>query len=362
MTVKRTDLPSLTGMRWAAAFLVFCLHIVVTSMLLPGGGGLRVATLLFGAGDVGVSFFFVLSGFVLMWSSRPGDGPLRFWRRRLARIYPVHVVTALVAVGLAATLGQLAGADNFYRVPSLGEFVRNLGLMHSWLPGEQQTMNTVSWTLACEAFFYFTFPVWAGLARRLSARGAVVFVIASVALVIVPVVVQHEWNVQWLQGFPAARLGEFTLGVGLARLVVLDAWRGPGLDVSLSVLLISYFLVPVWPVEYGYSCATIVGFALLIPAAAMADLSGRASFWRRPAMVRLGELSFSFYMVHLLVIRVVRRAAPGLVRIADLAEFFVVAGIFTVSLALAWALYSYVETPCRRLLTRPIRRPQLVSV
>jgi peptidoglycan/LPS O-acetylase OafA/YrhL len=118
-------------------------------MLLPGGAGSRVATLLFGAGDVGVSFFFVLSGFVLMWSSRQGDSPPRFWRRRLARIYPAHVVTALVAVGLAATLGQLAGADNFYHLPSFGEFARNLGLVHSWLPGEQQTMNTVSWTLAC---------------------------------------------------------------------------------------------------------------------------------------------------------------------------------------------------------------------
>jgi peptidoglycan/LPS O-acetylase OafA/YrhL len=203
--------------------------------------------------------------------------------------------------------------------------------------------------------------VWAGLVRTLSARGSTVFVTASVALVIVPVVVQREWNIQWLQGFPAARLGEFTLGVGLARLVALGAWRGPGLDVSLAMLLISYFLVPAWPGEYSYSCATIVGFALLIPAAAMADPSGRASFWRRPAMVRLGELSFSFYMVHLLVIRLVCCVAPGLVRIGDLSEFFVVAGIFAVSLALAWALYSYVETPCRRLLTRPIRRPQLVS-
>jgi peptidoglycan/LPS O-acetylase OafA/YrhL len=73
-------------------------------------------------------------------------------------------------------------------------------------------------------------------------------------------------------------------------------------------------------------------------------------------MVRLGELSFAFYMIHLMVIRVVRRVFPGLVRLGSTAELFVVAGIFAVSLGLAWVLYEYVETPCRRALTRPRRK------
>lgn len=347
-------------MRWAAAFLVFCLHIVVSSMLDPASAGAKVASLLFGAGEIGVSFFFVLSGFVLMWSARPGDSPLRFWRRRLARIYPVHVVTALLAVLLGGTLGQLARPDNFYGVPGVGGFLANIFLVHSWIPGQQQSLNTVSWTLACEAFFYLTFPVWGALARRLQARGAYVFALVSVVLVIVPAVAQRDLHWPWIQAFPAARIGEFTLGVALARLVALDRWRGPRLDIALAVLLISYFLVPVWPGEYGYAVATIVGFGLLIPAAAVADLRGDSSFWQSRSMVRLGELSFAFYMIHLMVIRVVRRVLPGLVRLGSTAELFVVAGIFAASLGLAWALYEYVETPCRRALTRPRRKRALV--
>jgi peptidoglycan/LPS O-acetylase OafA/YrhL len=46
------------------------------------------------ASATGVSFFFVLSGFVLTWSARPDDIATGFWRRRIARIYPVHLVTA----------------------------------------------------------------------------------------------------------------------------------------------------------------------------------------------------------------------------------------------------------------------------
>lgn len=354
MTATRADLPSLTGMRWAAAFLVFCLHIVVTSMLAPASAGSKVASLLFGAGEIGVSFFFVLSGFVLMWSARPGDSPLRFWRRRLARVYPVHVVTALLAVLLAATLGQLAGPDNFYGVPSLGSFLANLFLVHSWIPGQQQSLNTVSWTLACEAFFYLTFPLWGGIARRVRTWGAVVLTLVSVVLVVAPAMVQPQ--LQWIQAFPAARIGEFALGVALARLVALGSWRGPRLDIALGIMLLSYFLVPVWPGEYGYSVATIVGIGVLIPAAALADLREDPSFWRSRRMVRLGELSFAFYMVHLMVIRVVRRVFPGLVRLGSSAEVFVVAGIFALSLGLAWVLYEYVETPCRRALTRPRKK------
>jgi peptidoglycan/LPS O-acetylase OafA/YrhL len=347
-------------MRWAAAFLVFCLHIVVTSMLDPASAGAKVATLVFGAGEIGVSFFFVLSGFVLMWSARPGDSPLRFWRRRLARVYPVHVVTALLAVLLGLTLGQLTRPDTFYGVPGVGSFLANLFLVHSWIPGQQQSLNTVSWTLACEAFFYLTFPLWGGLARRLRPRGAHTFALVSVVLVIVPAMAQRQLHWEWIQSLPAARIGEFTLGVALARLVALDAWRGPRLDIALAVLLISYFLVPVWPGEYGHAAATIVGIGLLIPAAAVADLRGDPSFWRSRRMVRLGELSFAFYMIHLMVIRVVRRLLPGLVRLPSPAELLVVASIFATSLGLAWALYEYVETPCRRALTRPRRRRELV--
>jgi peptidoglycan/LPS O-acetylase OafA/YrhL len=330
-------------------------------MLAPDAAGTGVASLLFGAGEIGVSFFFVLSGFVLMWSARPGDSPLRFWRRRLARVYPVHVVTAVLVVLLGATLGQLARPDNFYRVPDAGSLFANLFLVHSWLPGQQQSLNTVSWTLACEAFFYLTFPVWCGLARRLPIRGAIGFALVSLVLVVAPAIAQRELSWQWLQAFPAARVGEFILGVALARLVALGGWRGPRLDVAVGIMLISYFLVPVWPPEYGFSVATIVGIGTLIPAAAVADLRGDPSFWRRRLMVRLGELSFAFYMIHLVVIRVVRRAAPGLARLGSTAELFVVTGIFAVSLGLAWALHEFVETPCRRALTRPLRRRELVA-
>lgn len=80
--VPRLD--SLTGARFVAALAVFLFH----------AGGIFPAEGVFGKalafisrdGGIGVDFFFVLSGFVLAWSWRPGSSVKAFYRRRFARL------------------------------------------------------------------------------------------------------------------------------------------------------------------------------------------------------------------------------------------------------------------------------------
>ncbi|MFF4256785.1 acyltransferase family protein [Streptomyces sp. NPDC001663] len=338
------SLPSLTGLRWVAALLVFGLHVHNFGYF--GGTAGRIVNWAFGAGSTGVSFFFVLSGFVLMWSARPGDRAPAFWRRRIARILPVHLVTAALALLMAYTLAHLAK-------PTPEQAVANVLLVHSWWRPWWQTLDPVSWSLACEAFFYSLFPLLALLLRRLGARGSAALAGVSVLTILVLGWADaHHWTEQTIYSFPAARLPEFVLGVAVARLVLLARWRGPGLEASLALAIIGYFLVPQVTHGYGATTCTVVGFALLIPAAAVADLKGLPSLWRHRRLVRLGELSFAFYMVHLLVVR----AATNLFGTSP--HFGLPAGLaatalaFAVSLGLAWVLYEAVECPARRWLLR----------
>lgn len=344
------SLPSLTGLRWVAALLVFGLHVHNFGYF--GGEGGRILSWGLGAGAAGVSFFFILSGFVLTWSARPGDQPLAFWRRRIARVYPVHLATAALALFMACALARLPK-------PTLPQALANLALVHSWYRPWWQTLDPVSWSLACEAFFYAAFPLLAFLLRRLGPRATAALAAVSVLAVLVLTWADvHRWAAQPLSSLPAARLPEFVLGAATARLVLLGRWRGPGLEASLALAVIGYFLVPQisagYPASVGFpaTACTLVGFALLIPAAAVADLRGLPSLWRRGRLVRLGELSFAFYMVHLLVLR----AATGLIGVRP--RFGVPAGLaitavtFAVSLALSWVLYEAVERPARRLLLR----------
>ncbi|GLZ77131.1 acyltransferase [Actinorhabdospora filicis] len=342
-------LPSLTGMRWFAALLVFGLHLNVVGYFDPDGAG-RVVRAMFGAGGTGVSFFFVLSGFVLAWSARPGDSAVRFWRRRFARVYPLHLVTA----GLALVLALFLIPD---MIPAPDVAIANLGLVHSWL-GDQydQSLNPVSWSLACEALFYLAFPLlYAGI-RRLRTPGVWAVAGLSVALVAVTPLVLEARMVYF---FAPARLAEFVLGIALAVLVRTGAWRGLGYPVALAALAAGYVGAAFEPGSFRYAACTLPGFALLIAAGAASDVDGRRSWMASPLMVRLGELSFAFYMVHILVMRTgeyLWRSHPELGALPAIG-LTLLSG--TIALACSWALHTCVEVPGRRLLLpRKGRRPR----
>lgn len=93
-------LPSLTGLRFVAAALVFLHHAIYTNVFADPDVVRVFHDLFINTGQMGVAFFFVLSGFVLTFAVRPGDTTRRFLRRRLVKIYPNHVVTFLLAAVL----------------------------------------------------------------------------------------------------------------------------------------------------------------------------------------------------------------------------------------------------------------------
>lgn len=346
---RKADLPSLTGLRWSAALLVFLYHVSVVQYF--GGPPAKLADTAFDAGDAGVSFFFVLSGFVLTWSA-PNAHAAPFYRRRFARIYPLHFATALCALALAFTLAP--GTK-----PDLAELVANLTMVQSWVPnvGFYQSANPVSWSLSCEAFFYILFPLLLIVLRRFGGRGNVIVVAGCLSAdCLIPLlahrlVPSHDLGFL-LYYFPPARLPEFVLGMALALVVRSGRWRGPGVAVSLAVTVFGYFFSYAMPPEYGYYSCTIAGITCLIAAVALADINGEPSPWRSSRAVRLGELSFAFYMIHLFIMRTgeyVFRAHPHegwfFGSVATLSSFMI-------ALAAAWILHRCVEVPLRRIILR----------
>ncbi|WP_432093173.1 acyltransferase family protein [Streptomyces sp. bgisy100] len=341
-------------MRWAAAFLVFIFHVKAFDYF-GGGFGLVLSGIL-GGGGVGVSFFFILSGFVLAWSFRENERALTFWRRRIARVYPVHLATAATALALAFTL--VPGL----RPSGTPEALANLLLVSSWKEQWWQALNPVSWSLTCEAFFYAAFPAIFAVLRRLGPRSLAALTMAGTAAVILVPCVNLAFALGWSPHFPLVRLPEFVVGAAACRLVRLGAWRGPGLGTSAALSLIGYILIWPLPSAFGYAACTVIGLVCLISAAAVADLDGTPTGWRDPRLVRLGEWSFAFYMIHILVMRTGEQLFSVSPRLDIAPALAATTAAFLVSLGLAWALYAVVEQRCRHWILRGIPTPEATAV
>lgn len=343
-------LDSLTGLRWFAALLIFLYHFAKEDKTF--GTPKQVALLkhyLFG-GPTAVSFFFVLSGFVLAWTLRSGDSKVAFWRRRWARIYPSHLATFFVALALLPTL------ERTFTWPAT---ITNVTLTQSWIPNDPGVwfnFNGVSWSLSCEFFFYAMFPFLARGLTGVSARTWwILGGLSALFVVVLPFTVGFASNTLHLQTLyvvytlPVSRLPEFILGICLAFLVKAGKWRGPGLLISLALCAAALFwMMYRVPKEFHYAAVTVIPYALLIAAAASADVRGKWSFFRLRSIVYLGEISFCFYLTHELVILMTNHVL-GNRHIGLFANFV---PVFCVALVSAVVLHEFVEKPGVRLLSR----------
>ncbi|ARC55901.1 O-acetyltransferase OatA [Frondihabitans sp. 762G35] len=354
----RSLLPSLTGLRFLAAFVVFAYH--TRNMAYFSGHGQAALGLVFGAGPTGVSLFFVLSGFVLAWSD-DGSGTFRaFWLRRAARIVPTHLVVLALALLLAATiLPSIRTADPWAAVAD--------GLLvSSWNPVWWQAGNPVSWSLVCEAFFYAVFPLLIRALRPFgTGRLLAVFALAVGGVLAVAAVNDHLPAVLGANSSPLARLPEFVVGIALARLLRTGAWRGPSLAVGVLAALAGYAGASLAPTSAFTNAGwTVIGYALLIAALARCDIEGRRTLLASRPLVRLGDLSFAFYLVHVLVLQSIGSLWPGhQPTLAAVPAALLTLAALGVAVTVALLLNRVVERPGRRLLLalaegpRPAVRP-----
>ena len=342
-------LPSLTGMRWAAAFLVFGFHIHVERVYADGPAA-DVVRFLFAPGPVGVSFFFILSGFVLAWSARPADSSRAFWRRRAAKLLPNHLVTWAVVL-----VAFIAFGTEF----TVAEAGSNAVLLQGWVPDQSVYfgMNTPSWSLSSEAFFYLLFPaLWfllKGAGTRVLALGAGMMIGAIWALPAVALLLPDHIAYWFVWIFPVSRLPEFVLGICAARLVAVGSWPRVSAWAAGLAFVAAYLAAPSLG-RWGFVAVTSVPLVFLIAATARRDVVGAPSFWRAAPLVTLGNWSFAFYLVHQIVIRFAASSGHS-----PLVGTVWALALLAAALAAAATLHKLVEVPGMKRFSkrRPTARP-----
>jgi peptidoglycan/LPS O-acetylase OafA/YrhL len=325
-------LDSLTGLRFFAALAVVIYHLPLFCGV--AFYGQRAAPW----GYLGVQFFFVLSGFVLVWTARAGDTPTAFWRRRLARVYPLYLVMFLPGVVLAL-IGRAS------EPVSAGAVALSLPMLQAWVPAGVSGLvlhnaNAPSWSLSNEAFFYAVFPLAmlslgklgaaaplrSGLPRSapsrsgplhsalLRAGAAVVAVMVVVFLVLSAI----GHGVPSLYYFPGFQLGFFLSGMLLGQAVRRGLTAPPlGLSVAalaafaVAVVILGHHGVALMAKPAFVELLALPFIAVLIASAARSDLRGRSSPFADRRLVKLGVWSYALYLVQYPCFLIIRAIWPG---------------------------------------------------
>nr|WP_052478793.1 acyltransferase [Kibdelosporangium sp. MJ126-NF4]CEL20566.1 Acyltransferase mdmB [Kibdelosporangium sp. MJ126-NF4]CTQ89477.1 Acyltransferase mdmB (EC 2.3.1.-) [Kibdelosporangium sp. MJ126-NF4] len=348
-------------MRFAAAILVFLAHIASESKFTSPELNDFLFKYVGNFAYIGVEFFFILSGFVLTWSARPGDRPIRFWRRRFMKIYPNHLVTWLAGLVLVLIAGKAV---------TTGEFLPGLFLVNAWVPVYEviHGVNGPAWSLGVELVFYLCFPVLLVLLKKIRGNrlwlwtGALALSVLALPLVaklllpdepVLPGTSLSWWQFWFTYFLPVSRMFEFAVGILMARIVQEGRWIRLSHPAALLTLVPGFALTAILPDAFGVVAPLIIPLALVIASGAAADVAGRRTWASRPSMVWLGEISFAFYLLHLMV------AYYGPVLLQSGIQWDVyetlgrVAVTFVITVVLAWLLYRLVELPAIRRWSRP---------
>src|SRR5690606_37197282 len=256
----------------------------------------------------GVSFFFVLSGFIMCYSYKEKLEADKmsftsYWIARFARIYPLHLLMLLLAIPLSFNTDPISW---------INKLLLQLMLAQSFIPsdGYYLTFNAVSWSLSDEMFFYLCFPLLVLLFtnRRFRFWIPLAYIVAvPVGLLLTKEALHH--GIFYVN--PLIRMGDFIAGMLLYRLY--EQRKGSGyLDNKTFAGLAEVFAIGLLalciafrqhiPIGFRYSLYYLLPMCLLIYVFAYSR-GFISSFLSKKWMVLLGDLSFSFYLVLVLVLR-----------------------------------------------------------
>jgi peptidoglycan/LPS O-acetylase OafA/YrhL len=350
---------ALTSLRFFAALYVVCFHALSVASFLPSIRSESFLGRWLGLGYTSVSFFFLLSGYILGVVYLRRGSPVAlgaFFRARFARIYPLLFLSLVVDIpyffnqeshlrGLRAAISSTASS-----------FAGCALLLQAWTL-HWRFLNEPSWSLSAETIFYLSFPflgIWCWKLRgvRLWATAAILYLGGQA---IVTVAAQHAHG-EMVKRLPLLHMTTFALGILLARWQTLErektgvvATTRPRLAyLALVVVLIYSAAVIYWSPQIPVAN---IHDGLLAPVFLCVIWAFSQSSWHpakllsAPWLVLLGEASYGLYLIHMPVFHLFEWL--GWDRIPELFPVYVV-----VSIGLSVVSFYWFETPARRWLLK----------
>jgi peptidoglycan/LPS O-acetylase OafA/YrhL len=305
----RPSIPTLTSLRFFAALLVVIFHYNV-------GKQLSFLVGVSGFGYEAVTFFFVLSGFILTYAHLEAGEPEKlnlsaaaFMTHRIARIAPAYFI------GLAIAAPFFIAGYAVHQQISSSLFVTGMLLvptaLQAWLPSTATLWNIPAWSLSVELFLYVSFAPFVRIVRRteqirlLIATYALVCAVAFAGMYLANnrPATDADWWHNLFAYFPLWHLPQFIFGVALGRLFI--SGKRFSQNTHEVILLASIFVIgvilnyhPVVPMlSSNVILAPVFGVLIFGAAGAIGPFSRILS---SGSLVLLGDASYAIYIIHII--------------------------------------------------------------
>jgi|SRR6185437_6983821 len=285
-------------------------------------------------GRAGVDIFFVISGFVMVYTTQSkAITPLEFIRSRIVRIVPLYWAVTLVMFSLATLFPTHIHTAS----SSPADLVRSLLFIPFWNSTSHRFEPIIGqgWTLNYEMFFYALFALSLTWPKRSS-----VYVLSMIVTIVAVGAVGHP---EFFLGsyYTDAIIAEFGVGVLLAKAYLAEQERPWLLPLCFACSAIaspfSFLYGDHRAIYFGIPAFAVVSGALL--------LERRIPFTNR-AMLELGDASYCLYLIHGIVIGACLRIAEKFFSIdGALVNLGFMAVVVVIAQTVAIGVYQYVERP-----------------
>ena len=348
-------LNSLTSLRFFFAFVVFLSHLTFVKTDLAWYNYLK--NNVFFEGYLGVGFFFILSGFVLALNyekkviDNPNFDKKKFYIARIARIYPLHALTFCVMLPFVI----INVWQGYFHWDIAGA---NLFLLQSYIPVKDFyfSINNVSWSISTELFFYLMFPfyvIWLHKFPKLK----------YILLLIIPIIIFAEpyfrTNMKLEKAIfyinPIVRSFDFILGIITCQIykkikdTPINFSKGTLIEIAAITVLAIFFYFHndvERAFRYGiYYWIPMVGIVLIF--ALQKGLFSK--ILQHKTLVYLGEISFAFYMIHMIVIKYGNQYLPKINDFQKIGIYFIIA------LILSALTFEYFEKPVAKWIKNKVK-------
>ncbi|MEH6517199.1 MAG: acyltransferase [Halioglobus sp.] len=328
---------ALTGLRGAAALIVFVSHCANWQML-PGALGN-------GFGQIGVMLFFILSGFLMghlyLNKEFTADSVRLYLVSRVGRIFPLYIGLILLSILISATIYPAF----HYHIVEPDIIFRALFFIDA--PFE-------FWTIPVEVQFYFAFIVFWFLHRR---KAGLPLLGAFVALTVVPSIILFfklgyvpaifsSYSLPFFVGIATAinytRLSQSRFCNAIAAYCAIPSLIAlfinlPAIRADAGWVIADDFFIRTWADPLNWLVVYSLFFCAMLNAKSFQFLNTRP-------FIFLGEISFGFYLIHYPILKIVH----GL----SLPQSLQFLTSLVVTIGLAWLSYTYFEKPANRMVRK----------